>query len=358
MNKKQITLDELVVDLESEDEDIRFSHSIEAIDQHVHHIAIQVHAQEARHMPELSIFLSQDAVDVYGRWHPRSAMDKGLGLDWGYPLKTWATTSAPVVNYFNAEGNNRLTIAFSDVLNPMLLETGGSDDSCSVTCKAKLFTEKTKRMEDYRIVLRLDTRNIPYYQSIRDVARWWAQSKELTPLSVPLTAKQGVFSSWYNYHQEITDTLIEDSCRQAVDYGFASVIVDDGWQTDNTQRGYGYCGDWEVYSGKIPDMASHVEKIHAMGLKYILWYAVPFIGMFTKAWERFQGKFLYLEDRLNTGVVDPRYPDVRDYLKHVYIEAIRRWKVDGFKLDFVNMFYLRDPEEALSTAPGKDYENV
>ena len=35
-----------------------------------------------------------------------------------------------------------------------------------------------------------------------------------------------------------------------------SIIVDDGWQTDDNNRGYAYCGDWAV----TPNTNSPISK--------------------------------------------------------------------------------------------------
>lgn len=37
-------------------------------------------------------------------------------------------------------------------------------------------------------------------------------------------------------------------------------------------------------------------------------------------------------------MLDPRYPDVRDYLIGTYVKALREWDLDGFKLDFIDSF--------------------
>ena len=42
--------------------------------------------------------------------------------------------------------------------------------------------------------------------------------------------------------------------------GFKAAILDDGWQTDDTNRGYGYCGDWEVAEKKIKDILNKKLK--------------------------------------------------------------------------------------------------
>ncbi len=43
-----------------------------------------------------------------------------------------------------------------------------------------------------------------------------------------------MYSFWYSYHQEFTEEDVEAECRRAAELGFRTVIVDDGWQMDNT----------------------------------------------------------------------------------------------------------------------------
>ena len=147
---------------------------------------------------------------------------------------------------------------------------------------------------------------------------------------------------------------IEEVLDTAAPLGFKAVIVDDGWQMEDSQRSYAYCGDWEVSPAKIKDMKAHVARVHAMGLKYYLWYSVPFVGVHSRAYETFKGKYFGSGD---TVVLDPRYPDVREYLISKYENAVKDWDLDGFKLDFIDSF--RQPEnEAADAAPGRDYVSV
>ena len=116
------------------------------------------------------------------------------------------------------------------------------------------------------------------------------------------------------------------------------MIVDDGWQTDETNGGYAYCGDWKPFLPKIKDMASHVKRVHDMGLKYILWFSVPFIGIKSENWENFKDKILYFDESKQTGILDPRYREVRQFLISVYKDALMQWDLDGFKLDYIDWF--------------------
>ena len=137
--------------------------------------------------------------------------------------------------------------------------------------------------------------------------------------------------------------------------GFESIIVDDGWQTLDTGRGYAFTGDWEPE--RIPDMKGFVDGCHALGVKVILWYAVPFVGKNAKVAARFKDKSLRYEESLGAYVVDPRYPEVRQYLMDIYRRAIRDWGIDGFKLDFIERL-VADDKTVLEAAGGRDFASV
>jgi alpha-galactosidase len=112
-----------------------------------------------------------------------------------------------------------------------------------------------------------------------------------------------------------------------------------------------------VAKKKIPDMAAHVTEVHKTGMKYILWYAVPYVGKHSDAAKKFEGKYLNYNERLETYVLDPRFPDVREYLISIYENATLEYDLDGFKLDFVDAF-VWNGEALSSNIPGRDFESV
>lgn len=200
----------------------------------------------------------------------------------------------------------------------------------------------------YELSLLCDDRNVRYEQAIREVGLWWEKDCGLHPASVPESAREPMYSFWYSYHQQFTDEEIEAECKRAKELGFGTVIVDDGWQTDDTNRGYGFCGDWKPAAGKIKDMRKHVEKVHQMGLKYLLWLSVPYVGIHSEMWKHFHDKLIGMDWQQNTGILDIRYPEVREYLSKVYADAVKDWDLDGLKLDFIDEFYQRKETPAVN----------
>ncbi|MBR0327836.1 MAG: alpha-galactosidase, partial [Clostridia bacterium] len=61
-------------------------------------------------------------------------------------------------------------------------------------------------------------------------------------------------------------------------------------------------------------------------------------GWDAKSFTRFSGKYLYPLDKVRASVLDPRYPEVREFLISNYVTAVRDWGFDGLKLDFIDRF--------------------
>ena len=216
------------------------------------------------------------------------------------------------------------------------------EHSACLGCDVTFFTVKVAPLCEYSAILRIDTRDIPYYDAIYDAVEWWENKCGYTPAYVPEHAKLPMNSLWYSYHQDLHADKIVAECELSKTLGMDTVIVDDGWQTHDLGRGYVTCGDWEMTETKFPDMKDFVDRVHAIGMKVMLWYSVPFIGIEAKNYERFSS--MLIEEATadkKVCVFDPRYKEVRDYLINIYANAVREWGLDGVKLDFIDSFVLK-----------------
>lgn len=282
--------------------------------------------------PELNLEWQQPICDLHFQWHPRCGLDRHIEPDWAGGFTSRIASGAPVICLYNQHGQNRLTAALSDALSESRFRFGVCEETGALVCRINI--SLAGHNGSYSVILRRDSSDCRYEDALRKVACWWETF--YPPMPVPELVRQPMYSTWYSYHQHTVAEMLEAECEQAARDGFGCVIVDDGWQTMDTQRGYAYCGDWEPL--KIPDMRAHVERVHALGMKYILWYSVPFVGKYSKAFERFRDMQLSWNDRLGAAVLDPRYPQVREYLTGIYEKAMREWDLDGFKLDFIDSF--------------------
>ena len=308
--------------------------------------------------PSLSLFWSFPSAGIHTRWHPLTGFARNLPPNWGGTVDSCISRSMPLVQLGNTRDENRATIAVSEAVRVVRMEAGVHEETASVHLSVRLFTEPEAPISEYEATVRIDVRHVFYAEAIREAAAWLSALPEYAPAPAPEAAFDPIYSSWYSYHQQVFEKPLEEECRLASGFGMKGIIVDDGWQTEDHQRGYAFCGDWKVAKIRFADMAAHVARVHALGMRYLLWYSVPFIGLKSENYARFQGK--YLCERLGAAVLDPRFPEVREFLVSTYEKALREWDLDGFKLDFIDSFAMvgrKDPAVAEDYA-GRDIRSV
>ncbi|MGN1142783.1 MAG: glycoside hydrolase family 36 protein [Oliverpabstia sp.] len=275
-------------------------------------------------------------LDCAGVWHPNCGFDRSINADWDRYLKSMTACSAPIMTLFSEDGRNRFTIAVSETKDIIEFKAGVHEEDGTVLIQVKIPESYIAVTGEYELDILMDRRDIPFYESIAAVTKWWEKDCEIKPIEPVESTRDAVYSTWYSYHQNLTDAEIEKECEMASEIGFKTVILDDGWQTDDNNRGYAFCGDWQVSENRFPDFRGHIQKVHDMGMKYMIWYSVPFLGCKAEKWEEFKDKILYYADSMGAGVLDPRYPEVREYLVETYLRGLRQWNLDGFKLDFID----------------------
>ena len=306
--------------------------------------------------PSLSIHWAMPIVDMEYRWTPACGKNRSIRPDFAAPDRMRISSWAPVYCFYNTKGRNRFTFALSDAKTDIRIRAGVHEEDGCLRIDVQIPLNSFSMTKEYEVILYRDRDHVSFAEAIRRVTYWWENECGMRPMAVPDAARRPMYSTWYSYHQATIAADIEEECRQAKEYGLSSVIVDDGWQTTDGNRGYAFCGDWENAEPKIPDMRAHVEHIHALGMKYILWYSVPFVGKYSKAFHTFENKFLQFNERRGTGVLDPRWPECREYLVSIYVRALKEWDLDGFKLDFIDSFV--SSVDAPPYAPGMDYASV
>jgi len=305
---------------------------------------------------ELSVKWSTPSSNVAGYWSTHASFDKTITPDWGpAKVQSMLARESPVISLFGHNDMNRQTFAVSEVLNTVVTSTAVKEENGMIYNEFKLFTEKHRRLTYYQIELRLDTRTVPYAEALQEVADWWANFELYKPATVPEAARLPVYSSWYSYHQNVSMDALLKECQVAKEIGFETIIVDDGWQTLDSNRGYAYTGDWKP--DRIPEMKAFVQAVHDLGMKFILWYAVPFVGEKSEAYHQMKGKFLTYWEGQGTYVLDPRFPEVRAFIIGTYVKALKEWDLDGFKLDFLGRFRANENTKLVKEG-GRDYASV
>ncbi len=274
-------------------------------------------------------------VDMLYAWHP-TCETKRLSVPGC--TESMFSISAPMFCIYNGRKENKYTVALSETreyikLNGTIVEENGC-------IKTEIIIPVFECDISFSVLI--DTECKSFEKAIDDVRLWWENKCGLKPMAATEKARLPMYSTWYSFHQNISAKALEEEAERAKAVGFSTIIVDDGWQCDDNNRGYAYCGDWEPSESKFPDMRTHVENVHKIGLSYMLWFSVPFVGKNSKKYKEFKNMQLYYMEDMDAAVLDPRYKAVREYLVSTYKNALVNWNLDGFKLYFIDCFINRD----------------
>lgn len=300
---------------------------------------------------KFTIKWQEPQIDMMGFWGPMNGTDNNITPEW-WPRQVNSRTASglPLFTLYSKANENKVTVALSDPSTPCTLSIGAVEENGCVSVKIDLFSQLTSAIKAYEVTIRIDRRKIPFYDAIKDAREWW-DTLGYKCAYVPDNAKLPMYSTWYSFHQKTIPEEILYECKIAKEYGMDTVIVDDGWQTDDNSRGYAFCGDWQVCEKKIPDMKKFVDDVHAIGMKFMIWFSVPFVGSESKNYERFKGKYLRFKGNTGEAVLDPRFKEVRDFLTDVYVSSVEKYGWDGLKLDFIDSFSLTENSPT-------DFENM
>lgn len=296
-------------------------------------------------------------VDMFNVWLPNEIRTEGLLPIWR-AKKTLSRTAlnSPMIAAVRFDDKNGCTAALSDCKTPCTLCAGYVEQNCGVEFRAELFSSAVVPVTRYEVLLYIDTRDGLACDCIVDANRWIMSVNGYESRKLPEAATKPIYAPWYAFHQDFTSDIIYEQCKRAAALGMNTVIIDDGWQTDECTLDYRYCGDWQVCQSKMGDFGELVKKLHDIGVKTVLWFSVPFMGVNARSAGKFKNAVLRLDEQCKAYVLDPRYKAVRDHLVSVYVDFMRKYDLDGFKLDFIDSFTLVDAETNDHT--GMDYISV
>lgn len=325
----------------------KFSHNLVELENGVEELTIELNNDTVSAPPEFTVKWKMPQRDIPHLWHVAMGHG-GIAPDWASwrESTSWLCSRAPVYAFYSDENENRLVTAADDAKREVSYSAGFIEHTAEIDCRWRFFFKKSPSSKYERVRIRFDRRKKFWSDAVQDAFTWITSLPGNATMPVPAAAYKPLYSAWYTFHRDVFADQIEAECVEAAKLGMKTLIVDDGWQMQDAlvgSSGYDYCGDWEMSLKRFPNMKEHVKRVQSLGMKYMLWYSVPYVGIRSKAAQKFKGKFLR-EPRLKSGgghsagVLDPRFPEVREYLAGIYEKAMLEWGLDGLKLDFIDSF--------------------
>jgi len=297
-------------------------------------------------------FLTSDGHHLWPQlwWNDRATYESQLAAN------------TPIAVGYNSTGVSPIALACSEASNNLKFGLYADDRTCEIVGRCEFFLQPVAAMREYAATILLDRRRRGFAETVRACSEWVAAQNGFAPADVPEAAYEPLYSTWYAYLQDVHADELEKEARLAAALGMKTMILDDGWHKEKSASFFSATGDWMPVASRFPDMKAHVETVRRTGLKYMLWLSVPYVGDESKAWARFKNKLLYVHGTKSpgrVGVLDPRFPDVREHLIETYERVVGEWGFDGAKLDFIDQFKIVGTDPALGDDyAGRDYRSV
>lgn len=333
--KTEINADNTIFTVESEDTVSAQITKIENSDVQLYKITFDWAEKNPPQEVKLSFF--KPCPNTYTHWDVKNHTPRFFAWHRDKMTDSRLAKWMPITQLSSKTGKNSYTVAISDVKTPAKIAVTYNLYTGNAETFISFFTNMIDPISHYEATIRIDTRDIPFDDAIKS-ARSWYSSLGYENNYIPEAAKDSVYSTWYAYLQDVKAKDILKECRIAKKLGMDTVIVDDGWQNKTILRDYSNCGDWIPAKNRFPDMRNFSDEIHALGMKFMLWYSVPFIGWDSVNYKKFEGKYLREVPGIKCSILDPRYPEVRSFIVNTYETAVKEWKLDGLKLDFIDRF--------------------
>ena len=324
-------------------------------------ITVRITSEEAKMPPRFGVYFRVPGAGMRNVWISDFTQDgfhvyPKLWWGWHSKRRSQLAYETPIAVAFGPNDRSTVALACSEAFHALEFGLYAEDETCDAIGRCEFFTAPVAPMVEYEASVLVDRRGEGFADTVRQCTEWISAKNGFCPANVPEAAFDPLYSTWYAYLQDVHAGELEKEARIAASLGMKTMILDDGWQKVDSRTFYSATGDWMPVPSRFPDMKAHVAAVHAAGLKYMLWLSVPFMGDEAKAYPKFKNMLLKGGD---TGILDPRFPEVREYLISTYERVVGEWGFDGVKLDFIDSFTLpeKDPAVAENYA-GRDFRSL
>jgi len=268
--------------------------------------------------------------DAEGYWFPNAGALRTLPPDWRGNDKTSIISSSPLGCLYDRHGRILFAFAFDQQIEESQLRFGVSEEHKTFVV---YFEHQGRAPRPLRLAL---ARPGGDYAATIGHLRDWLRDGIGQPLPVPFAGTVPVYCTWYTFSQNVDARSVEREAALAQQLGCRAVIIDDGWQKFGSGRWYAGCGDWVPDTAKFPDMAAHVERLHALGLSVMLWVAPLLLGAKSEASARLEPVAPHYSEGLKARVLDPRCAETRAHFVETCVRLVQDFGLDGLKIDFLD----------------------
>ena len=151
------------------------------------------------------------------------------------------------------------------------------------------------------------------------------------------TPRPSLVNCWEAAYFKFDTERLLSIARDATALGIEMIVVDDGWfghRDDDTTS----MGDWFEYAEKVGDMADLVRQVHALGIKFGLWFEPEMIGEDSELFRAHPDWVMSIPGRprssgRNQYLLDFTRPEIVEAVADTVAGLARRAGIDYLKYD-------------------------
>ena len=226
---------------------------------------------------KLTVSASIPLRDVQKIWYSQQLDGMGqhayIGLPWSVDIPAAGHQGSFIAGALNRYGRNRGFLALRNQAGDGSITFGNGYAGKTLNMAMNRFAvDRPWRTGEIDEAVYLSLEDVHWLDAASHFVEWYDTSWGLS-YQTPDGCFEPVWNTWYPSLGKINDAFIERNASKCVELGFKTLIIDDGW--------FAAAGDWTPKREAFPDFRATISRIHALGLRVIIWYR-PF-GLDAKA---------------------------------------------------------------------------
>lgn len=288
---------------------------------------------------EYHLSVQQPFIDICRSWVGKFHAWQGLELTsiaLNFSFSTAANRSMPVICNYSRAGENRGVIGLMDQVPQTQVNQRPVFDESPLKILQVKFSRRRAGGE-FRETVVIYRGRVHFSEAVQSWMKFCRQRQGIEYLPAPAWAREPVWCSWYSHLYILNQRDVEAQIPYLIKAGIRTVLIDASWfQQKNTDRGCQLdAGEYIINRKFFPDFKALARRVHAEGMKLMLWCAPLFIGKLSrnrKAMER----WCTWDGKERSSILCPFCAESRAHARSVMERMMRDYELDGIKLDFMD----------------------
>lgn len=286
---------------------------------------------------EYHVRVRRPFVDIYRSWVGDVDQWRGSALTsiaLNYTFETRVNNASPIVCNYNRAGVNSGVVTMLDQL-PRTKVNQRTVIETPPMCQQQVKFSRHRVSGGFRETLVIYRKPVQYAQAVREVQAKVVQWNKIRPLAAPEWAREPVWCSWYSHLYGLTQGDLEAQIPHMKAVGVRTMLVDASWFKAPDVAYSHVWGDYIVHKEMIPDMSGLSAKVHAAGLKLMLWCGPLYVGQKAICRKEME-PYLAHDGQARQTRLCPFCPEAAEHASKLVSRLMREHDLDGLKLDFMS----------------------